>query len=51
LGQAARLCPRLPQDMACQVEEVLRLSTGAAEGLLTAIDRLVDGLQEIIVDK
>jgi hypothetical protein len=51
LDQAARLCPRRPHDMARQVTEVLRLSTTGAEGLLAAIDALVDGLQEIMVDK
>ena len=49
LEQAARLCPRRPQDISRQVTEVLRLSTTGAEGLLAAIDALVDGLQEIIV--
>jgi len=48
LEQAARLCPRRPQDLAGQVTEVLRLSAVGDAGLLTAIDRLVDGLEGLL---
>ena len=48
LEQAVRLCPRLPQDMAHQVTEVLRLSGLGDAALLAAIDRLVDGLEVML---
>jgi hypothetical protein len=48
LEHAARLCPRLPQGMAAQVTEVLRLSAAGETGLVEAINRLVDGLEAVL---
>ncbi len=49
--QAARLCTRAPAGMADQVSEVLRLAGNGSEVLLAAVDRLVDGLEALVLSK
>ncbi len=51
LDQAARLCPRLPEAMSRDVTDVLRLAGTGDPELLTAIDRLVDGLETLLGDE
>ncbi len=48
IAQAVRLCPRLPRDMAAQVEAVLRCVGDAHPRLVAEIDRLVDDLEAFL---
>jgi hypothetical protein len=46
--QAARLCARLPEDMAAQVADFLRLAGAPGSELVAAANQLVDGLEEMV---
>jgi hypothetical protein len=47
-AQAARLCQAIPVEMDRLVNDVLRLAGTGDPGVLGAIDRLVDGLEEML---
>lgn len=46
--QAARLCPRLPRNLAAQLESVLRCAGETDPRLVVEIDRLVDDLEALL---
>jgi len=48
IEQATRLCPRLPRNMAAQVETVLRCAGDTHARLVVEIDRLVDDLEAFL---
>jgi hypothetical protein len=48
LEQAARMCPRLPRDMASQVNALLHSAGAGDEHLVGAIHDLLDGLDELL---
>ncbi len=48
LEQAARLCPRLPENMAAQVTALLQFSGAGDERLAGAVNDLLDGLDALL---
>ncbi len=48
LEAAAEHCAKLPADMAAQVEAALRAASSADDTLTDAIDRLLDGLDDLL---
>jgi len=46
--RAVRLCPRLPRNMAAQVETVLRCAGDTDPRLVVEIDRLIDDLEALL---
>jgi hypothetical protein len=48
LAYALQNCPKLPQNMSAQIEDVLYASSANPRALLAKLDVLIDGLENLM---